>query len=59
MFIVLLWLRMICFTVLTLSHPDALSCRVKLSGVRQSKVTNRAVLAGLGGKGLRMICFTV
>ena len=40
-------------TCLTLSHPEALLWRVKLSGIRQSNITKGTVLAGLGGKGLR------
>ena len=33
--------------------PHSLLSQVKLSGVRQSKMTKRPILAGLGGKGLR------
>ena len=38
---------------LILSHPEALSRRVKSSGVRQSKIKKGTVLADLEGKGLR------
>ena len=38
---------------LTLSHLEVLPWWVKSSGVRQSNIIKRTVLAGLGGKGLR------
>ena len=41
------------WSYLTLSHPEALLWRVKLSGVRQSKITKCPLLATLGGKGLK------
>ena len=40
------------FSDLTLSHPEALLRQVKLSGVRQSKITKCPILTALGGKGL-------
>ena len=39
------------FSDLTLSHPEALLRQVKLSGVRQSKITKCPILTALGGKG--------
>ena len=39
---------------LTLSHPEALHWWVKLSGVRQSKITKCPLLVALGRKGLML-----
>ena len=36
---------------ITISHLEAVLWRVKSSGVGQSKITKKVVLAGLGGKG--------
>ena len=46
------------YAQLTLSHPEDLPRQVKLSGVRQSKITKGAVLAGLGVTGLKPHSFT-
>ena len=44
---------MVSITNLILSHPEAHPWWVKLSDVRQSKITKGTVLAGLGEKRLR------